>query len=227
MIKKMILPLLKKYIGIFISMILVSILSISLLSGEASAIYNLNESYKTYKTDYKSMDIMISTDTFKRDDIDISIVDGVNEYIYRYTKDLYFGYNNNGNERIIYSRIYTYNDNDPLIKRCSYSYGSFNNYYLNISLAKAFADLNNLKINDHINFYINDLKIPANIYEIVDAPETLFVTSYKYIWQDNKDFGYIYINNNELKRVADLYKDDINLDEISDIFNANQILLSV
>ncbi len=227
MIKKMILPLLKKHIGIFISMILVSILSISLLSGEASAIYNLNESYKIYKTDYKSMDIMISTDTFKRDDIDISLVDGVNEYIYRYTKDLYFGYNNNGNERIIYSRIYTYNDNDPLIKRYSYSYGSFNNSYLNISLAKAFADLNNLKINDHINFYINDLKIPANIYEIVDAPETLFVTSYKYIWQDNKDFGYIYINNNELKRVVDLYKDDINLDEISDIFNANQILLSV
>ena len=122
MIKKMILPLLKKYIGIFISMILVSILSISLLSGEASAIYNLNESYKTYKTDYKSMDIMISTDTFKRDDIDISIVDGVNEYIYRYTKDLYFGYNNNGNERIIYSRIYTYNDNDPLIKNLIYYY---------------------------------------------------------------------------------------------------------
>ena len=47
MIKKMILPLLKKYIGIFISMILVSIHSISLLSGAASAIYNLNESYKT------------------------------------------------------------------------------------------------------------------------------------------------------------------------------------
>ena len=108
MIKKMILPLLKKFIGIFISMIFVSVLAISLLSGEASSIYNLSESYKEYKSYYKSMDIMISTDSFNRGDMDISNVEGIEEYIYRYTLDIYFGYTNSGKEKIIYSRIYTY-----------------------------------------------------------------------------------------------------------------------
>ena len=208
MIKKMILPLLKKFIGIFISMIFVSVLAISLLSGEASSIYNLSESYKEYKSDYKSMDIMISTDSFNRGDMDISNVEGIEEYIYRYTLDIYFGYTNSGYEKIIYSRIYTYNDEDPLIKRYSYSKGTFNEYYLNISLAKKFADLNHLKINDYIYFYINGIKIPANIYELVDAPETLYVSSNKYIWQDNKDFGYMYINHSELERIYNIYKDD-------------------
>ena len=138
MIKKMILPLLKKFIGIFISMIFVSVLAISLLSGEASSIYNLSESYKEYKSDYKSMDIMISTDSFNMGDMDISNVEGIEESIYRYTLDIYFGYTNTGYEKIIYSRIYTYNDEDPLIKRYSYSKGTFNEYYLNISLAKKF-----------------------------------------------------------------------------------------
>ena len=227
MIKKMILPLLKKFIGIFISMIFVSVLAISLLSGEASSIYNLSESYKEYKSDYKSMDIMISTDSFNRGDMDISNVEGIEEYIYRYTLDIYFGYTSEGYEKIIYSRIYTYNDEDPLIKRYSYSKGTFNEYYLNISLAKKFADLNHLKINDYIYFYINGIKIPANIYELVDAPETLYVSSNKYIWQDNKDFGYMYINHSELERIYNIYKDDYDLSLLADSFNGNQILASV
>ena len=227
MIKKMLIPLLKKYIGIFISMILVSIFSISLLSGEASSIYNLDKSYKDYKKEYKTMDIMISTDPFNREDVRLDNIDGVDEYIFRYSLDLYLGYQKNDNERIIYSRIFTYSDGDSLLKKYSYGKGDYDLNYLNISMSKKYANFNNLKLNDHINFYINDLIIPANIYEIVDAPETIFVQSNKYIWQDNMDFGYVYVENLELFRIYNIYKDDIPEDVISTSLNANQILLTV
>ena len=227
MIKKMLIPLLKKHIGIFISMILVSIFSISLLSGEASSIYNLEKTYKEYKEEYKTMDIMISTDPFNREDVKLNNIDGVDEYMFRYSLDLYMGYQNNDKERIIYSRIFTYSDGDSLLKKYSYEKGDYDLNYLNISMSKKYANLNNLKINDHINFHIKDLIIPANIYEIVDLPETIFVQSTKYIWQDNKDFGYVYVENLELYRIYNIYKDDIPSDVISTSLNANQILLTV
>ena len=227
MIKKMLISLLKKHIGIFISMILVSIFSISLLSGEASSIYNLEKTYKEYKEEYKTMDIMISTDPFNREDVKLNNIDGVDEYMFRYSLDLYMGYQNNDKERIIYSRIFTYSDGDSLLKKYSYEKGDYDLNYLNISMSKKYANLNNLKINDHINFHIKDLIIPANIYEIVDLPETIFVQSTKYIWQDNKDFGYVYVENLELYRIYNIYKDDIPSDVISTSLNANQILLTV
>ncbi len=229
MIKRMILPFLKKHFGYFISMILVSTFSITLLSSLASSIYDLSSSFTRYKDEYKTMDVMISTNTFYKNDLDLSDIEGIDKLTYRYTIDTYLGYEDTDDERIIYSRIYTYSDNDELIKRYSYEKGEFKEELLNVSIAKKFADLNGLKINDTIHFYVNNIAANANIYEIVDLPETIFVRSNAYIWQDNKDFGYIYINNSELERASLPFKNFGNqiLFKVKDGFNKDEVKSSV
>ena len=225
MINRMIFPFLKKHFGYFISMILVSLFSITLLSSLTSSIYDLRSSFDKYKEDYKTMDVMISTDSFSKNKVDLENIDGIDEVTYRYTIDTYLGYIKKSEERIIYSRIYTYTDSDSLIKRYTYEKGEFKEKLLNVSIAKKFADLNNLKLNDTIHFYVNNIAASANIYEIVDLPETVFVRSTNYIWQDNKDFGYIYVNNGEIERASLPFKDYRNqiLLTIKDGFNKGEV----
>ena len=101
MIKRMILPFLKKHFGYFISMILVSTFSITLLSSLASSIHDLSSSFTRYKDEYKTMDVMISTNTFYKNDLDLSDIEGIDKLTYRYTIDTYLGYEDTDDERII------------------------------------------------------------------------------------------------------------------------------
>ena len=62
MFKTMLKPFFKRFIGLFISMVFVSMLSSGLLVSFTSAMTNLKSSYRAYKEDYGSVDALVTTD---------------------------------------------------------------------------------------------------------------------------------------------------------------------
>ena len=69
MIKSMLKPFLKRFIGLFISMVFVSTISIGLLCAFVSALMNLGETYTRYLKDYDKLDCQISTSFFEKSDV--------------------------------------------------------------------------------------------------------------------------------------------------------------
>ena len=113
MIKIMFKPFFKKYVGLFVSMVFVSMLSIAMLCAFASTLFNLQEEYKRYLNEYENIDAVFKTDLIERATIsDIETVEGVERVDYRLTLDSRMV---NANDRILTSRLFTFNENENQI----------------------------------------------------------------------------------------------------------------
>ncbi len=201
MIKLMLKPFLKRFIGPFISMIVVSMLSIALLSAFASTIYNLNTAYKSYLKEYESVDAVIKTDFISRSDIEnfATEINDVDKIDARLTLDAYLKKNDG---RIITSRIFTFNEKEnQIFKRYIISSTDKSTEKANVSVVRKFAQNNNFKLGDTIQIGFLNIYLDFYINEIVESPEAIQARANNYVWSDNTDFGYIYISETELDKV--------------------------
>ena len=88
MIGTMLKPFFKKFIGLFFSMVFVSMLSIALLSAFASTIYNLKETFKSYLSEYQDVDSVVDIGfTEKTEMADLITIPGLESVEYRVTMD--------------------------------------------------------------------------------------------------------------------------------------------
>ena len=210
MIKIMFKPFFKKYVGLFISMVFVSMLSIALLVTFASSITTLQETYKEYLEEYGKIDGLVKVGFTTRESLDgVREVEGVDNIEYRLTIDARLQKDDN---RIITSRIYSYNDEtDKIFHRYVLDSCPKNNDAINVSVVNKFAKNNDIKLGDtiRVGFY----KTYVNLYvnEIVETPESIQVRANDYVWSDNTDFGYIYVHDDELDRV--LYELAVKIDD--------------
>ena len=69
MIKIMFKPFFKKFVGLFVSMVFISALSIGLLVAFSSTIINLQKTYKDYLNNYENIDGLVKTDFTKREEL--------------------------------------------------------------------------------------------------------------------------------------------------------------
>ena len=210
MIKIMFKPFFKKYLGLFISMVFVSMLSIAMLCAFASTLYNLQGECQRYLTEYENVDVVFKTQFFERSDLDdISNVEGVKQVDYRLTLDSRMV---NLDGRVITSRIFTFNENEnQIFKRYILEKIDKSNDVVNVSVIRKFAENNNLKLGDEINVGYFKTYIPLYINEIIETPEGVQARANDYVWSDNSDFGYIYISELELDKA--LYNLAILIDE--------------
>ena len=203
MIKSYLWPLFKKFIGLFLSMVLVSMFSITLLSAFGSAVSNLDASYREYKRTLGSADVSIKTSFVNRLDLSgLGTVEGVDSYGFRLTLDSYFRFEKpDGAERTVTSRIFSFSDpENDLLKHYVYDSVAPREDMINVALAKRFVDNNGFKLGQVVEFGYFNMFVHAQISQVVDAPETLYVRANDAIWSDNTDFGFVYVSEAELGR---------------------------
>jgi len=216
MISTMLKPFFKRFIGLFVSMVFVSMLSIALLSAFASTIYNLNETFTTYLADYGSVDSVIAlpfTETSKLEGV--KELEGVEEVQYRLTIDSYL---QKSDGRTITARIHTYKqDGSSLFGRYVLERTAPNSSKINVSVVRKFAENNGFKVGDTIKMGYFGIYLDFYVSEIIETPEAIQARANNYVWSDNTDFGYVYINEKEVDRallsLAKLVKKKIQEDE--------------
>ncbi len=200
MTKMMLKPFLKRFFGLFISMVFVSSLAIALLIAFASAISNLTSSYKSYLNNYENIDAVINTNIITRDEISSfsSEIKDVNNIDARLTLDAYL---KKDDGRIITARIFSFNEKEnKCFKRYILDSTVKHDNKINISVVRKFADNNNFKLGDTLKIGYFNFYLDFYINEIVETPEAIQARANEYVWSDNTDFGYLYINETELDK---------------------------
>ena len=197
MLSRMFRPFFKRFLGLFISMTFVSMLSVALLITFATNITSLKATYASYIDTYGLVDAQIKTDFTKRDKLEgIKNVEGVDKADVRLTLDCYLKKNDG---RTITSRIFSFNeDQNELFKRYVLSSGEKKQGKINVSFIRKFADNNNIKIGDELKIGYFNLYIDVNVSAIIETPEAMYVRANDYILSDNQDFGFIYVDEREL-----------------------------
>ena len=212
MIGTMLKPFFKKFAGLFVSMVFVSMLSIGLLTAFASTIYNLRTTFKQYLADYNDVDAVVTIPFTERATFDdIESVPGVEAVEYRVTMDSFL-YKLTG--RTITSRISTFkDDNSSLFGRYVLEQVPKSETAINLSVVRRFAANNGFKVGDTIKLGYLGLNLEFFINEIIESPEAIQARANNYVWSDNTDFGYVYIGESELNKaiyqLAKLIEDKI------------------
>ena len=200
MLRTMFKPFFKRFIGLFISMVFVSMLSIGLLCCFGSVIINLKRTYANFLNEYQLVDEQVSTGFVDRENLlsYVKEVEGVKEADARLTLDCYL---RKPDQRTIVSRIFSYNETtNILFKRHIRNNIEPSKEYYNISLAAKFADNNKFKVGDVVELGFFGLYAKFYIMEIIETPEGIYPRANDYVWSDQTDFGYIYISEPELDK---------------------------
>ena len=200
MIKTMLKPFFKKHLGLFISMVVVSSLAIALLCTFGSTIVNLGSSYKSYLNTYGDVDEQISYDYTSRDNI-LALKNEfveIEELDARLSIDAYLK-KDEGRPKL--ARIFSFNENENTIfDRYIVEKIDKSTEYVNISICKKYANNNNIKLGQIIQVGYFNMYIDLYVNEIVETSEGIYPRANDYIWSDNQDFGYLYLDEEELNR---------------------------
>ena len=201
MIKTMIKPFFKKFIGLFISMVFVSMLSVGLLCCFGSCMVNVRKEYVNFVSEYQDMDEQITTGFKSRDTLIEAVkpVDGVKEVDARLAIDCYLYKENE--DRTIVTRVFSYNEEtNVLFKRYVLNSTTPSTELTNIGVAEKFAKNNNFQLGQTIKLGFFNMYEEFYISEIIDTPEAIYPRANNYIWSDNYDFGYLYASEVELSK---------------------------
>ena len=192
MIKKMLWPLIKRFKGLFISMVFVGMLAFGLLMAFTNTYINLNNTYPHYFNEYGAPTVTVETDFH---DVSGELeymkkIDGVNDAETRITLDCYL---KRSDGRQITSRIHTTKPNATVNKLfIQKTTDQIAEDDLWVSVESAFANNNGFKPGDTIGLGAFGMFLDVKIKNIVESPETIYVRVKDYIWSDNKDFGFVY-----------------------------------
>ena len=201
MIKAMLKPFFKKFFGLFISMVFVSMLSVGLLTCFGSCIINVRNNYQSFVTECQDMDEQITTSFTNRENLTNAVkeVEGVKTIEARLAIDCYLY----KDERTIVSRVFSYNENETIIfnyKPCIIKSVERNKDLVNIGVTEKFAKNNGFELGQTIKLGFFDKYEKFYISEIVNTPEGIYPRANNYIWSDNYDFGYLYCSETELTK---------------------------
>ena len=199
MIKAMLKPFFKRFFGLFISMVFVSVLSVGLLCCFGSCIIDVRNNYETFVAEYEDVDEQVAIGFTKRDNLaPVNELAEVKKMDSRIVIDCYLY---KSKEKTIVSRVFSYNEEtNTIFKRYVVEKVAPSTEYVNISVAKKFAENNDFKIGQTIELGVYDMHMPFYISELVETPEGIYPRANNYIWSDNFDFGYIYADEVELNK---------------------------
>ena len=216
MIKIMLKPFFKRFLGLFISMAFVSMLSIALLCTFGSTIANLRSTYSAYLEEYGDVDEQISTNFTSRAKL-LSFVDEIEEVEAADARITMDAYMKKDDGRTIVTRIFSFHASEnKVFKRYVLDSVPKSKEYVNISIIRKFAANNNIKLGQTIEIGYFNMFIPFYVNEIVETSEGIYPRANDYIWSDNQDFGYLYVNevdlNHALLNLGDLIKEKLEND---------------
>lgn len=198
MVKKMLWPMIKRFKGLFISMCFVGMLALGLLMAFTNTYINLQQTYPHYFNEFGAPNVTIQTGfadyteelTYINNMEDVSVAEA------RISLDCYL---KRPDGRQLTTRIHTTRDNSKLNKLYVVKETTIPEGELWVSVEARFAENNNFNVGDTISVGAFGIFLPAKIKNIVETPETIYVRVKDYIWSDNDDFGFIYLNTDQAK----------------------------
>ena len=222
MIKTIFKPFFKRFFGLFISMAFVSMLAVGLLCCFGSCIVNVRDNFETFVKDYQDVDELISTGFTTREKLlSVSELDEVEQVDARLVIDCYLRKgeeSENSNERMTLARVFSYSKEDDVLFKCASATGYekvWKDNEVNIAVAEKFAKNNKFKPGQTIKLGFLEMFADFNIAEIVDTPEGIYPRANNYIWTNNSDFGYIYVEKDEINKLLKILANKIMDDPVA------------
>ena len=195
----MILPIIKKYYKLLISIMLVSAMGCGSMTGLSAAYVSLGGSLYDYVDEYCYPDAMIITDVTSRSITDkLESLQSVDEVDARLFLDTYI---KNAEGRYLSVRTFMYNPDDrEKFKVWSQTESGSSD---GICLEYNFAEDNGINVGDTISTKINNKYRDFVVSGIVTCPETIQIQPTDNSFGVNTDFGYAYA---PIKLLADEYQ---------------------
>ena len=177
-------------------MTFVSLLSIALLVTFGSTISNLKRTYNDYIEEYGAVDEQVTTRIAEREKLlsvtDLQEVDKVDA---RLSIDAYL----KKEDRSIVCRLFSFNEEqNHIFKRYVLESVDKKEGVANVSVVRKFANNNNFHLGDTLKIGYFGYYVDFHICELIETAEGIYPRANNYIWSDNQDFGYIYINEADL-----------------------------
>ena len=197
--RRMILPIIKKYWKLLLSAMLVSALGCGIMVGMSGAYVSLDRSLDSYVRDDLYPHAFITTDVVNRSLAErLSGIGGVTRVDTRLCGDTYI---KDGNGRYLSVRVFSYNEGD-LQKFQTWSSADCGGAE-SIMLEYNFAVDNGISAGDTVAVRVGDEYRDYAVEAIVTAPETLSVQITDDSWGVNTDFGYAYASVDLLKKESE------------------------
>ena len=200
MIKTLLIPIIKKYYKLLISILIVQALGCAILISLSSAHKSLEKTLNNYVKNYNYPDGIIITEVTKRNKAnnkEVTIVPRLSFDTIMKTKDKYLS------SRIIsvgQKDFYKFHEWETMDKTGVY-------------LEYNFAHDNNISVGDEVGFKINDEYRTFKVSKIVTTPETLSIEASNGFTGFNNDFGYVYVNDEifkeELRKEEEKQKQEV------------------
>lgn len=204
MIRLLLRSYIKRFISIFLALIIIGGVSSGLFNAFLSAKDHLLNDPNHYFKEYGYIDEQINIAVDEKDDyMGLYDIEGVASIDMRLSLDVHL---EKDDGRTINTRIITYNGNDTeIMKRYIVKQIPRKEDKYNISISYKFAKNNNFNIGDEVNLTLSGLSKKFYINEIVDTVEEIYPTYNAYVRVDDYDFGYIYFLEDDLNKLIEEY----------------------
>ncbi len=194
--RRMILPILKKYWKLLLSAMLVSALGCGIMVGMSGAYLSLDRSLNDYVQEDMYPHAFITTEVVNRErGGDIAALPGVTAVNTRICGDTFM---TDPNGRYLSVRVFSYDDS--LLQKFTRWDEADCGDAETVMLEYNFAVDNGIKAGDKVSFRVDDEYRDYYVEAIVTAPETLSVQITDDSWGINTDFGYAYFSTELLKK---------------------------
>ena len=157
MIKTLFKPFFKKHLGLFISMVFVSLLAVSLLVCFGSTIVNARDSYQNFVAEYEDVDELVSTNfTVREKLLTVNSLDEVDKVEARLVVDCFL--KKNEQERAIVARVFSYNnDSNKIFKTYPIEQTTPHQTLVNVGVSEKYARNNDFKVGQTIKLGFFDM----------------------------------------------------------------------
>ena len=189
MVKTMLLPMIKKYYKLLLSIMIVSALGCTIMTGLSSSHKSLEKTLYDYVKDYNYPSGVITTEVTPR-----SIINKVSkeiEIVPRLSLDTILIHD----KKYLSSKIITYGKKD-FYKFYVWESIEDEGLYLDYNFAKE----NNISPGDKLKVKVDKEYKEFLVSKIVSTPETLSITSSNQFSGFNSDFGYVYVEDAIIKK---------------------------
>ena len=188
--RRMILPIIKKYWKLLLSAMLVSALGCGIMVGMGGAYLSFDKTLNDYVRDDRYPSAIITTDIINRNRLDaVKQIEGVTAAYSRACSDTIMI---DPSGRYLSVRVFSYSEDD-IEKFHIWSSGDCGEREC-VMLEYNFAEDNGIKAGDEVLFKIGDEYRSYLVEATVTAPETLSVQVTDDSWGVNPDFGFAYFS---------------------------------
>ena len=199
-LRRMLLPLIKKYWVLMLAMILVSSLGIALLVGLRGGYRSTAASLTEYVENYRYADAVLTVTHADGGDAEkLASIDGVSEVNTRVVVD---GQMSTGTGKSIAVRIFSFDPGD--FQRFFVWEKRIRGGQINLLVEKRLAGWNGLQTRDTVRLLINGRSLEANVGRIVSSPECLAMQRNEFDWGQKGDFGFVFVDASEISSLPGL-----------------------